>query len=81
MEILDSKKIREARRERRRKRRRQRRLIAALAFVVLLTVAFGISVMLWDDDGRRCAKEELVGNTEMCTRWETREGLHYQPVE
>jgi len=56
-------------------------MLSIVALVLLSVSSFAALMLLWEDDGRRCAKEELIGDTEMCTRWETREGLHSQIVE
>ena len=81
VEILDAERLREARRALRRERRARRRRLAIAGLALALTAAFAVALLLWEDDGGRCAKEELIGTQEVCTRWETREGLHYQRVE
>jgi len=73
--------LRDARRAIRRERRARRRRIAIAGLALALCAAFAIALLLWENDGRRCAKEELIGTQEVCTRWETREGLHVQRVE
>lgn len=56
-------------------------MLSIVALVSLSVSSFAPLILLWENDGRRCAKEELIGNTEMCTRWESREGLHSQIVD
>lgn len=81
VDILDAQRLRAARRAIRRERRARRRRIAIAGLALALCLAFAIALLLWEDDGGRCAKEELIGTQEVCTRWETREGLHVQRVE
>ena len=81
METLDGRRLAAAQRQARKRRQRQQRLMSIVALALLSVSGFVALIFLWEDDGRRCAKEELIGDTEMCTRWETREGLHSQIVE